>query len=140
MRRGPRIFCAVVSGWIVVLALPGFANQPTESSAAAAMPEGVRFTTRFDGLVTVRGAAGRTKTIHVVIRDWFIPKAHVISRFPESGPVLVELVGGSVSTIIGQQRQTRRPSEFWMVAQGTSMAIEAGVRAAALQTVAIQNE
>src|SRR5712692_8792574 len=101
MQRAIRMFRVVVTGWVFLLAFAAFADQPTHSPGASATPQGLRFITRFDGRVTVGAAAERRRTVHVVIRDWFIPKAHVISQFPESGPVLVELVSGTASTVIG---------------------------------------
>ena len=95
-------------------------------------------TERFAGSVTVRARDGTAQLVQVVIRNWIIDNRQRIARFPEEGPLLVELTGGELTTIIDGQRQARKSGEFWTVPPGSIMSIETGNDSAGLQTIAIR--
>jgi len=94
---------------------------------------------RFSGPVTVRARDGSARVVQVVVRNWIVDNRQKIARFPEEGPVIVQLTGGELVTIIGGQRQERKSGEFWTVPAGSTMSLETGNDSAALQTVAIRH-
>lgn len=94
---------------------------------------------RFSGPVTVRARDGSSRVVQVVIRNWIIDNRQTIARFPEDGPLIVQLTGGELVTIIGGHRQERKSGEFWTVPARGTMSIETGNDSAALQTVTIRS-
>lgn len=95
---------------------------------------------RFDGTIALRTRDGQLRRLRVVIRNWIIDRGQVISRFPESGFMIVQLRAGEVATVIDGQRQERLEDEFWTVPAGSAMAVETGKESAILQTTVVNDE
>jgi hypothetical protein len=95
---------------------------------------------RFDGTIALRTRDGQVRRLRVVIRNWIIDRGQVISRFPESGFLIVQLRAGEVVTVIDGQRQERLEDEFWTVPAGSAMAVETRKESAILQTTVVNDE
>jgi hypothetical protein len=127
MRRWsfPLVLAATLAaGW---LACTGALAQ-VQTQADAARIE------RFDG-ATIAGG----KKLRVTIQTWLIPDRTKIQalELPAAGLTVAELRGGSLVTIIQNQRQVRHAGEFWTVPPGVKMGLETEDSSAALQTTVI---
>jgi hypothetical protein len=75
----------------------------------------------------------------VDIRLWSIAGGQRIAalELPFRGLTIVELRGGRLATVIGDQRVERTLGEIWSVPAGTPIQIETGDDMATLQTTVI---
>jgi hypothetical protein len=103
--------------------------------AASGSTETFRAKDRFQLSATVQDKAGRTRTIRVSARQWDILGNQRALQFPEHGFLLVELLGGRVTTVIGGKEQKRHHGEFWTVPAGTPMSVTAVGEDATLNVV-----
>jgi len=115
----------------------GLQAQPTPAPADSFdKPVALVPRERFNGTVTVKDRAGRTRVLEIQMRDWTIPNRQRVERFPQDGTIIVQLRAGDLVTVMNGQRQARTPDDFWTVPAGTAMTIETGQDTVALQTVA----
>lgn len=94
-----------------------------EQKSPAGATETLRPEQRFQLTATVLDKAGKTKTIRATERQWEILGNQRITHFPEQGFLLVQLIGGRVTTVIGGKEQKRHHGEFWTVPAGTPMSV-----------------
>ena len=118
----------------VVLALAAatpLVSQPKPTPAPRAPSGPVERLERFHGTVRIGD-----KDLSVAIDTWLIPNGQKIAALPLPlrGPMVVELRGGTIVTIIGVRRVKRRPGEFWTVPAASSMALETEDDSAAIAT------
>jgi hypothetical protein len=110
---------------------PASPNKPQKGEAALKAAE------RFDGRATLRAKDGSPRDLHVVVRNWVIHPGEQVTRFPERDFTIVELVAGTVVTVIdGQEKEFS--GGFWTVPAGGSMSIRVKSESASLQTVTIK--
>lgn len=95
---------------------------------------------RFDGRATLSAKDGRMRDLHVLVRNWVIHPGEQVSRFPERDFTVVELVAGSVITMIDGQEKEIKGGGFWILPAGGSMSIRVTSESASLQTVTIKQE
>ena len=98
---------------------------------------GVRMLPRFQGATTVQSRRGPRTPLRATIRQWIVPNHRVIARFPETGFLIVQLRGGSVTTVINGERRGRHLDEIWAVPSGARMRLETGRDDAVLETIAL---
>ncbi|HJR40795.1 MAG TPA: hypothetical protein VJ812_01835 [Gemmatimonadaceae bacterium] len=93
---------------------------------------------RFEGTTTTRVGA-RADSVRVDIRDWILAPGLRLSalEIPLRGLMIVELRGGTVTTVIDGRRVRRTPGEIWSVPAGSTMQIETGDDMATLQTTVV---
>lgn len=103
--------------------------------AAAQATETVRPKERFQLSATLLDKAGRAKTVRASARQWDILGNQKIAQFPEHGFLLVRLVGGRVTTVIGGKEQKRHHGEFWTVPANMQMSLTAVGEDATLEVV-----
>jgi hypothetical protein len=108
--------------------------QP-KPTPAPGEPAGVERLERFHGTVRIAD-----KDVSVAIDTWLIPSGQKVAALPLPlrGPMVVELRGGTVVTIIGGKRVKRRPGEFWTVPAASSMALETEDDSAAIATTVLR--
>jgi quercetin dioxygenase-like cupin family protein len=90
---------------------------------------------RFQLKATLTDKAGKPKTVNLSARQWDVLGNQRLAVFPEHGFLLVQLVGGRVTTIIAGKEQKRRHGEFWTVPANTQMSVTAVGEDATLQVV-----
>jgi hypothetical protein len=125
-----------------LLATPsvGLAQQRDDPGQKADYPGLRKPFERFDGTIALRTRDGQVRRLRVVIRNWIVDRGQVISPFPESGFLIVQLRAGEVVTVIDGQRQERLEDEFWTVPAGSAMAVETRKESAILQTTVVTDE
>ncbi|MBX6331761.1 MAG: hypothetical protein IRY91_07935 [Gemmatimonadaceae bacterium] len=98
---------------------------------------GVRVLPRFEGTTTVASRRGPRTPLRARIQHWIVPNHRVIARFPATGFLIVQLRGGSVTTVINGVRRGRQLDEIWAVPSGVTMRLETGRDDAVLETIAL---
>ena len=125
MRTGCLFFCAALG-----LALVG--QEPQFDPPYRLEP-----IERFAGPLVVRTASGSTRTVRVAIRTWGIPNRQRVT-LPERGYLIVQLVSGEATTVIGGDRRPRKEGEFWTVAAGQTLVVETARDTVTLSVVSIE--
>jgi hypothetical protein len=122
-----RLFPLIAAATIAVDWLAG------AHAVAQVAPDVARFE-RFAGATILGG-----KELRVSIQNWLIPNRTKIEalELPLSGLTVVELRGGSLITIIQDERRNRQPGEFWTLPPGVKMGLETEDNSAAIQTTVI---
>jgi hypothetical protein len=90
---------------------------------------------RFQLKATLTDKAGKPKTVTLSDRQWDVLGNQRVAVFPERGFLLVQLVGGRVTTIIAGKEQKRSHGEFWTVPANAQMSVTALGEDATLQVV-----
>ena len=97
----------------------------------------LRPATRFEGALKLRMRDGRQKELRVSLRDWSLVGEETAREFPEKGLVIVHLLAGRVTTIIGNKEQERADGDFWVVPAGMPMKIRVQGEMASLRTLVL---
>lgn len=98
---------------------------------------------RFNGTtkVRIRDRNGETRVVdvRVSIHNWILNGQQRLSSLPfrSQGFLIVQLRGGSLTTIINGQRQERKEDEFWTVPSESQMGLETEDDSAIIQTIVI---
>lgn len=128
----------------LLLALPVFfvallpAQQPKAGAAAeAAAPHALQSIERFNNQQLALFAKGKPAAAHVTIRDWQLHGQLKVDKFPETGPFVVELQSGKVTTVINGKEEKRNPGDFWTVPAGATMSVQVNSESAALHVLAV---
>jgi hypothetical protein len=128
------LFLMVAASSIVIYAAAQEAASPKKGEKAEAA---LKPAERFDGRTTLRAKDGRPRELHVVVRNWVIHPGEQVSRFPEKDFTVVELIAGSVITVIdGQEKEFT--GGFWAVPAGALMAVRVTSESASFQTITIK--
>jgi quercetin dioxygenase-like cupin family protein len=102
-------------------------------------PEGptetLRSKQRFQLSATLLDKTSKTRAVQVSARQWDVLGNQRIVRFPEHGFLLVQLLGGRVTTIIDGKQQKRQHGEFWTVPANSQMSVVASGEDATLQVI-----
>lgn len=91
---------------------------------------------RFDGRTIIRTKEGKTRDLHVVIRNWELHGRQRIGKFPTQGFMVVQLHSGQVITTIDGKEQQRNGGDFWTVPASSSMSLQVTSESALLQIMA----
>jgi quercetin dioxygenase-like cupin family protein len=110
------------------------------ASAGAAQEQGYGLETfdRFSGNLRLVTRQGPPRDLQVEVNHWSIRGGQRVDRLPGTGFRLVQLVAGSLTTVIDGQRAERREGEFWTVPAGGSMVLETGDDTAVLQVMTVR--
>jgi hypothetical protein len=92
---------------------------------------------RFAGPLEVRTSTGTTRTVRVAMRTWGIPNRQRVT-LTERGYLIVQLISGEATTVIGGERRGRKEGEFWTVAVGQELTVETANDTVTLSVVSIQ--
>lgn len=111
---------------------PAQAEQAPEAAAA------LKPLSRFDGKTAFRTKQGKSKELHVVIRNWEIHGRQRVEKFPEEGFAVIHLHSGSVTTVINGKAEKRGGNAFWTVPAGSSMSVQVTSESALLEVMAIK--
>jgi hypothetical protein len=99
-----RCLCLMVAAGLTVI------HAAAQEAASPKKPEKVeaalKASERFDGKATLRAKDGSLRELHVVVRNWVIHPGEQVTRFPEKEFTVVELVAGSVITVIDGQKKS----------------------------------
>jgi quercetin dioxygenase-like cupin family protein len=117
-----------------VMAPLGMAQKPAEGNT-----ETLRSRQRFQLSATLLDKTSKTRTVQLSARQWDVLGNKRIARFPEHGFLLVQLVGGRVTTIIDGKQQKRQHGEFWTVPANSQMSVIAAGEDATLQVISFTN-
>ena len=110
---------------VLILMLGVVASPQTAQKPPAGATETVRVRERFQLSATLLDKAGKSRTVRVSARQWDVLGNKRVAQFPEHGFLLVELIGGRVTTAIGGKEQKRHHGEFWTVPANTPMSVTA---------------
>lgn len=126
---------------IGVMALLAMALAPAITSSQQAAPSRFQSRAQFDGKVTLL-ANGKEAAIAVDYKTWMINAHSNIESLPigGNGNVIVEVHSGTLTTIIGDQRQPRRTGEFWVLPAGQKMGVVTSDRAVILHTLTVPSQ
>ena len=111
--------------------------QPEQKAEATAA---VRPLNRFEGKTAFRTKQGKSKELHVVIRNWEIHGRQRIEKFPEQGFLVVHLHSGSVTTVIKGKEEKHGGNAFWSVPAGSSMSVQVTSESALLEVTSVREQ
>jgi len=94
---------------------------------------------RFEGALALAEVNGAERRIVVTIRNWTIQNGHRVDDFPVPGLMVVQVRGGSLTTIVGGQRRRRGTDEFFVVPSGTKLSLETDDDTASFQVVTLRS-
>jgi hypothetical protein len=123
------------AGLFAISFLLGVAAVPETAPKANGATETFRSKERFQLSATLHDKAGRTKTVRVSARQWDVLGNQRVAQFPEHAFLLVELLGGRVTTVIAGKEQKRHHGEFWTVPAGAPMSVTAVGEDATLRVI-----
>jgi hypothetical protein len=127
--------CLVVAAYWMSVRVA--AQEAASPNTAQKVEASLKAAERFDGRATLHAKDGSPRELHVVVRNWVIHPGEQVTRFPERDFTIVELVAGTVVTVIdGQEKEFT--GGFWTVPAGGSMSIRVKSESASLQTVTIR--
>ncbi|HET9342882.1 MAG TPA: hypothetical protein VFO25_08215 [Candidatus Eremiobacteraceae bacterium] len=119
----------------VALAVGAVAGSSNALAAAAPGPTpGVSYLTRFDGIVTIKGAT----RVHVAIRDVTIYAQRATVTIPTAGFTVVHVLAGRVSSVESGRSVERRHDAYWSVRVGARLEIRVSGETATIETIASQ--
>lgn len=99
---------------------------------------GLEVRDRFVQTVQLAMRAGGVRDLQIEVHHWSLHGGQRIDRLPGTGFRVVQLVAGTVATVINGQRTARREGEFWSVPAGTTMLLETGDDVAVLQVTTVR--
>ena len=118
--------------------LPAPAQQrPQASEAEALLPNVLQPLERYNNRQLTLFKEGKPSVVHVTIRDWEVHGRQKISKFPETGTLVISLQSGRIITNIGGKEAKREPGDYWRVPAGTTMGLEVTSESATLHVLAI---
>jgi len=81
--------------------------------------------------------SGKSKNVRVAVHQWTILGEQRIPELQERGFLLVQLLGGKVTTVIDGKEQRRAKGEFWIVPANAKMSIHATGETATLEVMIV---
>lgn len=128
----------LVAAAAAVLLLPFSQRaQAPPAGGDAANPGKATPVNRFEGDAQFKGKDGKSKGAHVTIRQWTIPGKQKVDALPERGFLVVTVRAGKVTSTIGGKQEQRTTGDFWTVAEGQKMSVEAAGETALLEVVSV---
>jgi len=88
---------------------------------------------KFQGAATLLDTKGKPSMVRAAVHQWTILGEQRIPEFQEGGFLLVQLLGGRVSTVIDGKEQKRAKGEFWVVPANARMSVHATGETATLE-------
>jgi quercetin dioxygenase-like cupin family protein len=121
----------------IVLATVMAAVSLQSPSAQEARIAAATATERFVGTLVLRRPQARN--VRVAVHNWIIRGRQRLAalELPLKGTMVVQLRGGSLTTIIGAASQKRHEGEYWIVPPGATMGIQTDDDSAVIQTLVI---
>jgi quercetin dioxygenase-like cupin family protein len=115
---------------------------PLAATTLAQKQEGINTATiqhseKFQGAATLLEKGGRPRTVRASVHQWTILGDQLIPEFQEHGFLLVQLLGGKVTTVIEGKEQKRVSGEFWVVPANARMSIHATGETATLEVTVL---
>jgi quercetin dioxygenase-like cupin family protein len=88
----------------------------------------------FAGEVAVRSP--QAATVRIEIRSWIVPNATRVEKLPlpEGGTIIVEVIAGELTTIVGGRRYERHEGDFFTVLPGEKLGVETDDDSVTFQT------
>lgn len=133
--------CALVVVAVSTFGVTAGVAQKKNSAQTEQKPEAtsaVQPINRFEGKTAFRTKQGKSKELHVVIRNWEIHGRQRIEKFPEQGFMVVHLHSGSVTTVINGKEEKHGGNAFWSVPAGSSMSVQVTSESALLEVMSIR--
>lgn len=127
---------------VSVLGVTPAATQQKASAQPEQKPEAavaLKPLSRFDGRTAFRTKQGKSRELHVVVRNWEIHGRQRIEKFPEEGFMLVHLHSGKVTTVIDGKEEKWGGDAFWTVPAGSTISAQVTSESALLETMAVRN-
>jgi len=133
-----------VRGWLWAAALAALVLVCLASSVTtyaqnreSINPAAVQHFDKFQSSATLLDTRGKPRNIRVAVHQWTILGEQRIPEFQEHGFLLVQLLGGKVSTVIDGKEQRRAKGEFWVVPATSKMNIHATGETATLEVTIV---
>ncbi len=126
---------------VSVLGVTPAATQQKASAQAEQKPEAavtLKPLSRFEGRTAFRTKQGKSRELHVVVRNWEIHGRQRVEKFPEQGFMVIHLHSGSVTTVINGKEEKHGGNAFWTVPAGSSMSVQVTSESALLEVTAIK--
>ncbi len=126
---------------VSVLGVTPAATQQKASAQPEQKPEAavaLKPLSRFDGRTAFRTKQGKSRELHVVVRNWEIHGRQRVEKFPEQGFLVIHLHSGSVTTVINGKEEKHGGNAFWTVPTGSSMSVQVTSESALLEVTAIK--
>jgi len=117
----------LVLGWLTSSATTYAQKQESINTAA------IQHLEKFQGAATLVDTKGKPRMVRAAVHQWTILGEQRIPEFQEHGFLLVQLLGGKVSTVIDGKEQRRVKGEFWVVPANAKMSIHATGETATLE-------
>jgi quercetin dioxygenase-like cupin family protein len=112
------LVCAsLVLGWLTCASTTHAQKQEPMNTATIQQVE------RFQESTTVLDTKGMKRRVRASVRVWTILGDQTIPEFEEHSFLLVQLLGGKVTTGIDGKEQKRRKGEFWVLPSNKRMSI-----------------
>ena len=115
---------------------------PLAATTLAQKQEGINTATiqrseKFQGAATLIDKGGKPRMVRASVHQWTILGDQLIPEFHERGLLLVQLLGGKVTTVIEGKEQKRASGEFWVVPANARMSIHATGETATLEVTVL---
>jgi quercetin dioxygenase-like cupin family protein len=119
-----------------------FGCLPLAATTLAQKQEGINTATiqhseKFQGGATLLDKGGKPRMVRASVHQWTILGDQLIPEFQEHGFLLVQLLGGKVTTVIEGKEQKRSSGEFWVVPANARMSIHATGETATLEVTVL---
>lgn len=126
--------CAVAGVMLAVCLslLRPAAAQKQETGNATVMQR-----SQFQASATLQDKSGKSKMVQAATHQWIILGEQRIPELPENGFLLVQLLGGNVTTTIDGKEQKRKKGEFWVVPANEKMSIHSKGETATLEVTVL---
>jgi quercetin dioxygenase-like cupin family protein len=124
------VFASLALGWLVSSSM-AFAQKQEISTAT------IQHVEKFQGATTLLDKSGKPRMVRAAVHHWTILGEQRIPEFEERGLLLVQLLGGKVTTVIDGKEQKRSKGEFWVVPANAKMSIHATGETATLDVTVL---
>jgi quercetin dioxygenase-like cupin family protein len=121
----------LVLGWLTSSVTTYAQKQESINTAA------IQHFERFQSTATLLDTKGRTRMVRAAVHQWTILGEQRIPEFQEHGSLLVQLLGGKVSTVIDGKEQRRAKGELWVVPSNAKMSVHTTGETATLEVTII---
>jgi quercetin dioxygenase-like cupin family protein len=78
----------------------------------------------FTGAATLMGKQRRSREVRAAMVRWLVPPRQRIAEFPEHAFLLIQMRGGTVTTVIDGKEERHVTGDFWVVRAGAKMSVE----------------
>ncbi len=78
----------------------------------------------FTGVATLMGKQSKPREVRAAMVRWVVRPGQRIAEFPEHAFLLIQMRGGTVTTVIDGKEDRHVTGDFWVVRAGAKMSIQ----------------